>query len=87
MSPVSHSNMAFEFVSMRVIEKRSQAGYLAKTKTGKVFLLQSSRGGNSTKKNKNISRDDGEQEVTGNNFKKVIFLHDNMVHTFKPISL
>ena len=59
------------FGSMGVIAKRSQVGHLAKTKSGKVFLLHSSMGGNSTKKNKKISRDYGEKNFTGDNFEKV----------------
>ena len=59
------------FGSMGVIEKRSQVGYLAKTKSGKVFLLNSSMGRNSTKKNKKISRDYGEKKLTDDDIEKV----------------
>ena len=59
------------FGSMRVIENRSQVGYLAKTKSGKVFLQHSSMGGNSTKKNKTISRDYGEKKLTDDDIEKV----------------
>ena len=63
--------MAIVFGSMGVIAKRSHAGHLAKTKSGKVFLLHSSMGRNSTKKNKKISRDYDEKNLTGDNFEKV----------------
>ena len=56
------------FGSMRVIENRSQVGYLAKTKSGKVFLQHSSMGKNSTK---TISRDYGEKKFTDDEIKKV----------------